>query len=86
MCWLVPCIGFREKEGISVVHHDRVKICKNRVITLWLRCKQHALLGTDFPGETQESGVWSEVEPEEEPETKNHLLMELPDYPDIEEE
>ncbi len=74
------------QKGDSVVHHDRLKICKDRVIPLWLRRRRHALLSTDFPREKQESEVRPEVEPEEEPETEDHLLMELPDYPDIEEE
>ena len=35
------------RKDTTVIHHDRLKICKDRVIPLWLRRKRHGLLDLD---------------------------------------
>jgi hypothetical protein len=35
------------RKNPHVVHHDRIKICKDRVIPLWMRRKRHGLLDLD---------------------------------------
>ncbi len=36
-----------DRKGLHVVHHDKVKLCRDRVVPFWLRRKRHDLLKLD---------------------------------------
>ena len=36
----------RDKRGQSVIHHDRIKLCRDRAIPLWMRKMRQAFLST----------------------------------------
>ena len=42
-----PLIRIKGKKREEVVHHDRLKICENRVVPLWLKKSRHDLLGRE---------------------------------------
>jgi hypothetical protein len=37
----------RGQKGVQVVHHDRIKCCRDRVVPFWLRRMRHSLLDLD---------------------------------------
>ena len=44
----------RDKKGESVIHHDRIKPCRDRAVPLWMRKLRHRFLstGSSFPDPT----------------------------------
>lgn len=35
------------RKGTTVIHHDKIKLCEDRVVPLWVRRKRHSLLDLD---------------------------------------
>lgn len=51
------------RKGTMVLHHDKLKLCEDRVVPLWVRRKRHHLLNISgsFVGDTQSQGAREEV-------------------------
>ena len=33
-----------DQKRVHVMHHDRLKVCEDREVPIWARCKRHAIL------------------------------------------